>query len=183
MYNMLLIALTRTEQYMCHLRLLTACTLVTHRDHMIEVMKPTAQVLLPQSKQSAASIAKKAENEWLDLLLSTRRSLGKSISPAHTFYSFRKDNLCLWHHVKQTGFNVKGGSCRTLPQQLQPHNCKGFLMPRTSDSATISNIVQLWNNIPHCLDSWMLPTLLQFYQHTQHVLQHSIYSPHLHLDT
>ena len=96
MYNMLSIALTGTEQYMCHLRLLTACSLITHRDHMIEVMKPTAQVLLPQSKQSAASIAKKAENEWLDLLLSTRRSLGKSISPAHTFYSFRKDNLCLW---------------------------------------------------------------------------------------
>ena len=81
---------------------------------------------------------------------------------------------------EEEGFNMKGGSCRTLLQQLQPQNCKGFSMPRTSDSATISNIVQLWNDIPHCLDSWMLATLLQFYQLTQHVLQHSLHSPHLH---
>ena len=57
------IALTGTEQCMCHLRLLTAYSLITHRDHMVEVMKPTAQVLLPQSERNAASIAKKAENE------------------------------------------------------------------------------------------------------------------------
>ena len=73
MYNMLSIALTGTERYMCHLRLLTACSLVTHRDHMVEVMKPSAQVLLPQSERNAASIAKKAENEWLDLLRSSVR--------------------------------------------------------------------------------------------------------------
>lgn len=50
MYNMLSLAPTGTEQCMSHLRLLTACSLITNWNHTVEVIQPTAHILLPQNK-------------------------------------------------------------------------------------------------------------------------------------
>ena len=61
MYNMISLTLTGTEQYMSHLRLLTAYSLITHREHMFEVIQPTARILLPLNGRSEASVFKEAE--------------------------------------------------------------------------------------------------------------------------
>ena len=68
MYNMISLALTGTEQYMVHLRLLTAYSLILHRGHMVEIIRPTATVLLRHQERSAATITHHAEKQWLDLL-------------------------------------------------------------------------------------------------------------------
>ena len=41
MYHMLSLALCGTEQYMCHLRLVTAYSLIVHQQHMLKVFQPT----------------------------------------------------------------------------------------------------------------------------------------------
>ena len=71
MYNIILLTLTGTVQYMSHLRLLTAYSLITHREHMFEVIQPTAKILLPLNERSAASVFKEAEIQWLDLVRSS----------------------------------------------------------------------------------------------------------------
>ena len=50
MYHMLSLALCGTEQYMCHLRLVTAYSLIVHQQHMLKVIQPTARILLPWQK-------------------------------------------------------------------------------------------------------------------------------------
>ena len=50
MYNMVSLSLTGTERYMSHLRLLTAYSLILHQDHMVEVIRPSARVLLPHKE-------------------------------------------------------------------------------------------------------------------------------------
>ena len=68
---MLSLALCGTEHYMCHLRLVTAYSLIVHQQHMLKVIQPTARILLPLQKQDAASVAKAAEAQWLELLCSS----------------------------------------------------------------------------------------------------------------
>ena len=68
MYNMVSLALTGTEQYMSHLRLLTAYSLILHQEHMVEVIRPSARVLLPHKERTAATITHLAEEQWMDLL-------------------------------------------------------------------------------------------------------------------
>ena len=68
---MLSLALCGTEHYMCHLRLVTAYSLIVHQQHMLKVIQPTARILLPLQKQDAASVAKAAEVQWLELLRSS----------------------------------------------------------------------------------------------------------------
>ena len=70
-YHMLSLALCGTEQYMCHLRLVTAYSLIVHQQHMLKVIQPTARILLPLQKRDAASVAKAAEVQWLELLCSS----------------------------------------------------------------------------------------------------------------
>ena len=71
MYNMVSLALSGTEQFMWHLRLLTAYSFIVHKEHMVEIIKPTATIHLPHQNRDAASVARAAEKQWLDLLRSS----------------------------------------------------------------------------------------------------------------
>ncbi len=73
MYHMVSLALCGTEQFMWHLRLLTAYSLIVHKEQMVEVIQPTARILLPLQQRDATSVVKAAEKEWLDLLCSSIR--------------------------------------------------------------------------------------------------------------
>ena len=134
MYNMLSIALTGTEQYMCHLRLLTACSLITHRDHMVEVMKPTAQVLCHRANEMQLQLLRKQKmNGWTCFVVLYEKEPGEINITCTYFLLLWKGQFVFTATCEAERFNMKGGSCRTLLQQLQPQNYKGFLMPRTSD--------------------------------------------------
>ena len=73
MYYKVSLALSGTEQFMWHLKLLTAYSFIVHKEHMVEIIQPTARIFLPQQNRDAASIVKAAEKEWLDLLRSSIR--------------------------------------------------------------------------------------------------------------
>ena len=83
MYHMLPLALCGREKSMCHLRLLTAYSLIMHQQHMLKVIQPNARILLPLQKQDTASVAKAAEVQWLELLRSsiTDKSWGNQCHP------------------------------------------------------------------------------------------------------
>ena len=111
MYHLLSLALCGTEQYMCHLRLVTAYSLIVHQQHMLKVIQPTARILLPLQKRDAASIAKAAEVQWLELLHSsiTDKSWGNQFHPhalaiilERSIWLYGvKNSRCLQHEGKQ----------------------------------------------------------------------------------
>ena len=59
MYHIISLALCGTEKYMCHLRLLTAYSLIVHQEIMLEVMRPTVVILLPVEKGDALQFPKR----------------------------------------------------------------------------------------------------------------------------
>ena len=68
LYHMLSLDLIGTEEYMKHLRLLCAYSLITNQHRMLKLISPIAKLNLPRKDRNAASIARAAEKHWLKVL-------------------------------------------------------------------------------------------------------------------
>ena len=68
MYNTISIALHGTEEYTAHLRAITVYNLLENKEHMLEVMKPSTQLLLRNVDRNEENITGITEREWIKLL-------------------------------------------------------------------------------------------------------------------
>ena len=65
MYNMLSLSLSGTEQYMWHLRLLTAYSIIVHQERMINVIQPVAGIHIPPGEREPLQLLKQQrDNGW-----------------------------------------------------------------------------------------------------------------------
>ena len=62
-YNMLSLSLSGTEQCMWHLRLLTAYSIIVHRERMIKVIQPVSGIHIPPGEREPLAVAKAAERQ------------------------------------------------------------------------------------------------------------------------
>ena len=68
---MLSLSVSGTEQYMWHLMLLTAYSIIVHRERMIKVIQPVAGIHIPPGEREPLAVAKAAERQWLEILCSS----------------------------------------------------------------------------------------------------------------
>ena len=121
MYHMLSLALCGTEQYMCHLRLVTAYSLIVHQQHMLKVIQPTVRILLPLQKRDAASVAKAAEVQWLELLHSsiTDKSWGNQFH-LHALAMILERSIWLYGVMYSRCLQEEGKLLQPIKQDVTP---------------------------------------------------------------
>ena len=125
MYHILSLALCGTEQYMCHLRLVTAYSLIVHQQHMLKLIQPTARILLPLQKRDAASVAKAAEVQWLELLRSsiTDKSWGNQFH-LHALAMILGRSIWLYGVMHSRCLQDEGKQLQPIKQDVTPTECK-----------------------------------------------------------
>ena len=115
MYNMISLTLTGTEQYMSHLRLLTAYSLITHREHMSEVIQPTARILLPLMDEVQLQFLRKQKfSGWTSFAVHYKMDPGGiNFIYMPSLLLWRGQFPCMELCVTER-FNIKAGSCNAL---------------------------------------------------------------------
>ena len=101
MYNMLSLSLSGTEQYMWHLRLLTAQSIIVHQQRMIKVIQPIAGIHRLSGEREPLEVAKAAERKWLEILCSSihDKAWGDQFHFVCSVSDFKKAYLVVWCDV------------------------------------------------------------------------------------